>query len=163
MSNDRLQPSGRVLAPILCFTADEAWEHAGHDAGEIHLSCFPKPDPLFSGSEATDKVNALMAYRNIIQQAIEPLRQDKVIRANNEASVTLRIPEAMPQPLDLLAEEDAVKEFFIVSEIIVSREGTVPAASAEKSTYGKCPRCWRLFPELTQDDTLCARCASAVG
>jgi len=151
-----------LLAPILCFTADEAWEYSGHDTGEIHLSSFPEPDALFAGSEATDKVNSLMAYRNIIQQAIEPLRQDKVIRANNEASVTLRIPEEMPEPLDLLTEEEAVKEFFIVSELTVSREGTVPAASAEKSTYGKCPRCWRLFPELTEEDSLCKRCEGAV-
>ena len=63
---------------------------------------------------------------------------------------------------DLLTEEEAVKEFFIVSELTVSREGTVPAASAEKSTYGKCPRCWRLFPELTEEDSLCKRCEGAV-
>ena len=151
-----------LLAPILCFTADEAWEHAGHDVGEIHLSTFPEPDPLFSGVEATEKVNSLMAYRNIIQQAIEPLRQDKIIRGNNEASVTLTIPEGMPRPLELLAEEDAVNEFFIVSEVLVTSGGTALGAKAEKSNHGKCPRCWRLFPELTNEEELCQRCSDAV-
>ncbi len=151
-----------LLAPILCFTADEAWEHAGHEIGSIHLGSFPEPDPLFSGVEATEKVNALMDYRNIIQQAIEPLRQEKIIRANNEASVELTIPQGMPNPLELLGEQEAVNEFFIVSEVVVADKGTAVSAKAEKSKNGKCPRCWRLFPDLTNEEDLCARCSEVV-
>ncbi|MFP6874041.1 MAG: isoleucine--tRNA ligase [Verrucomicrobiales bacterium] len=151
-----------LLAPILCFTADEAWEYAGHGAGDIHLATFPDPDPLYAGIDATGKVDSLMTYRNIIQQAIEPLRQEKIIRANNEASVTLTLPEGMPQPLELLENEEAVKEFFIVSEVRVNQDGDCVSAMANKSTYAKCPRCWRLFPELDSEEELCKRCAGAL-
>jgi isoleucyl-tRNA synthetase len=152
-----------LLAPILCFTADEAWEFAGHDAGEIHLALFPDPDPLYAGTDATAKIASLMTYRNVIQQAIEPLRQEKIIRANNEASVTLTLPEGMPKPLELLENEDAVSEFFIVSEVRVNHGGDCVSAKADKSNYTKCPRCWRLFPELESGDELCKRCAGVVG
>ncbi|MCH2060815.1 MAG: isoleucine--tRNA ligase [Verrucomicrobiales bacterium] len=152
----------QLLAPILCFTADEAWEYAGHKAGDIHTCTFPEPDPDFSGTDATEKINTLMAYRNIIQQAIEPLRQEKIIRANEEASVDLTLPEGAATPLELLAEKNAVNEFFIISDLNVFQGGTEPIATARKSDHGKCPRCWRLFPEVTGDDTLCQRCSSAV-
>lgn len=152
-----------LLAPILCFTADEAWEFAGHAAGEIHLATFPDPDPLYAGTDATEKVDSLMTYRNIIQQAIEPLRQEKIIRANNEAAVRLTLPEGMPQPLELLGDEEAVTEFFIVSEVQVNHGGDCVSAKADKSTSSKCPRCWRLFPELENEDELCKRCSGAVG
>ena len=32
-----------LLAPVLAFTADEAWEFAGH-AGSVHLELFPEVD-----------------------------------------------------------------------------------------------------------------------
>jgi len=152
-----------LLAPILCFTADEAWEHAGHDTGDIHACTFPEPDPLFSGTVATDKINTLITYRNIIQKAIEPLRQEKIIRANEEASVQLSLPEGAESPFDILGDEDAVKEFFIVSELDVSFGTETPVATAKKSNFGKCPRCWRLSPEVTSEDTLCHRCIEAIG
>ena len=151
-----------LLAPILCYTADEAWEYAGHDVGDIHACTFPEPDPLFSGTDATEKINTLMTYRNLIQQAIEPLRQEKLIRANEEASVQLILPDGAASPFDLFSEKSAVSEFFIISELNVSYGGTEPVATAKKSENGKCPRCWRLFPEVTSEDTLCNRCKDAV-
>ncbi len=150
-----------LLAPVLCYTADEAWEFAGHAAGDIHLATFPEPDPEFSDGSASAKVDRLLAYRNAIQQSIEPLRQEKTIRANNEASVTLTLPESDPAPLELLGDSDSVTEFFIVSELHVERGGDAPSARAERSTHGKCPRCWRLMPEAG-DGKLCGRCEAAL-
>ena len=103
-----------------------------------------------------------MTYRNLIQQAIEPLRQEKLIRANEEASVQLILPDGAASPFDLFSEKSAVSEFFIISELNVSYGGTEPVATAKKSENGKCPRCWRLFPEVTSEDTLCNRCKDAV-
>ena len=42
----------RLLAPILAYTADEAWEFAGNE-GSVHLEKFPETDEAFAGSEAT--------------------------------------------------------------------------------------------------------------
>ena len=149
-----------LLAPILSYTADEAWEFAGHQAGDIHLATFPAVDAAKTG-EATTKIDTLLTYRNVIQQAIEPLRQEKTIRSNNEASVTLTLPEGAATPEELLGDPDAITEFFIVSELLIERGGDAPSAVANKSTHEKCPRCWRLTPE-SGTDGLCARCEEVV-
>jgi isoleucyl-tRNA synthetase len=39
----------QLLAPILAFTADEAWECAGH-AASVHLEDFPEPDPAWAAT-----------------------------------------------------------------------------------------------------------------
>ena len=149
-----------LLAPVLCYTADEAWEHAGHEAGAIHLDTFPQPDPAHAPGEASATVETLHSYRNVIQQAIEPLRQEKAIRANNEASVTLTLPEGAATPDELLGSPEAVGEFFILSELTVEL-GDELAATAKKSVHPKCPRCWRLTPTEHQDG-LCPRCEDAL-
>ena len=65
----------RLLAPMLAFTADEAWEHLGY-TDSVHLQSFPQPNPAFPGSDATLAVNELLKVRGVIQQAIEkPVRK----------------------------------------------------------------------------------------
>lgn len=151
-----------LLAPILCYTADEVWEYAGHDAGSIHLDTFPEPNPAFAPGDATEKVETLLGYRNAIQQAIEPLRQEKAIRGNAEASVVLTLPEGAATPEELLGDSEAVTEFLILSELSIER-GAELSATASKSEHGKCPRCWRLTPDVgNKHEELCDRCADAL-
>ena len=45
----------RLIAPILAFTADEAWEHAGNE-GSIHEQDFPVVDPDFQSGEAVARL-----------------------------------------------------------------------------------------------------------
>ena len=42
----------RLLAPILAFTADEAWEYAGYE-GSVHEQDFPAPMPEYDTQEAS--------------------------------------------------------------------------------------------------------------
>tara|TARA_Y100001934_G_C11826709_1_gene528654 strand:- start:20 stop:505 length:486 start_codon:yes stop_codon:yes gene_type:complete len=150
-----------LLAPILCYTADEAWEHAGHSPGDIHCALFPVPDPEHAPGQATEKVDQLLNYRNIIQQSIEPLRQEKVIRSNYEASVELLLPEGSASPEELLGTSEEVNEFFMLSslQIVTDQEG--PKAMTTKSSHPKCPRCWRLI-ESSHEHHLCPRCEESV-
>ena len=154
-----------LLAPILCYTSDEAWECAGNEVGSIHLATFPAPDPAFGTGEASATVETLLGYRNVIQQSIEPLRQDKVIRANAEAEVTLTLPDGAAAPAELLGDEEAVCEFFILSSLEIERGGDAPTATASKSGREKCPRCWRLTDDVGKSEAhpeLCHRCSDAL-
>ena len=150
-----------LLAPILCYTADEAWEHAGHSPGDIHCALFPKPDPEHVPGNAIQKVDQLLTYRNLIQQSIEPLRQEKVIRSNYQASVQLSLAEGSATPEELLGSAEDVNEFFMLSSLSIITDQGGPTATTAKSTHPKCPRCWRLL-ETQHEYYLCARCEKAI-
>ncbi len=140
---------------------DEAWEHYGHQPGDVHLLDFPLADPEFATTVAADKVEKLTAMRAVIQQQVESARKEKLIGSNLAASVSLTVPEGESSPEDLLGDADSVLEFFLVSELETTR-GEALAASVRPTPHCKCGRCWRQLPSVSEDGALCERCASVI-
>ena len=151
----------RLLAPILAYTADEAWEHAGNQPGDLHLLDFPTPDPAFGGTEATEKVKQLTDMRATIQQQVDVARKEKAIGSNLEASVTLSVPEGSSDPEALLGDRESVMEFFLVSDLEATA-GSELAASVIPTAHRKCGRCWRHHPSVSEDGGPCDRCAKVL-
>lgn len=144
----------RLLAPVLAFTSEEAWEHAGR-AGSVHEETFPEADERFAQGDATALVERLLEIRDLVQGAIEPLVQAKEFKKNNEARIVLSVPANHPCQ-EILADSVLVKEFFIVAELIIE-EGETLQASASKSAHPMCPRCRRYEP-VANEAGLCQRC-----
>lgn len=152
----------RLLAPILVFTAEEAWGFAGRSES-VHLETFPEPNPALRDEALESRMEEWLKLRGIVyQQAIEPARQAKTIAKPLEASITLEVPAE--QIAGLNAAKTELEEFFIISELTV-----VPAAQTaarlEKSSHAGCARCWRLVPSVGKQaghEDLCDRCAGAV-
>ena len=146
----------RLLAPILAYTAEEAWEHAGH-TDSVHEQDFPTADPAFEqGYTAT--FARLQQIKGAIQIAIEAQIKAKAFNKNNEAVVTLTLPQNEPaEVVALLQDAEFAKTFFIVSGLNVV-SGEELAATAEKTQHGMCPRCRRYEPAVNEDG-LCERCA----
>jgi isoleucyl-tRNA synthetase len=144
----------KLLAPVLAFTADEAWEHAGHP-GSVHEELFPEPDRRFGEAEAGTTVERLLEIRAVIQTAIEARVKAKEFKKNNEAAVELVLPPDHPCRT-LLADREFSTEFFIVSDLVVA-DGPELAATASKTSHPMCPRCRRYEPPATEEG-LCARC-----
>jgi isoleucyl-tRNA synthetase len=152
-----------LLAPILAFTTDEAWEFAGRE-GSIHLELFPQPDESARDAEAESQVEGLLKLRGVIAQAIEPARQQKLIGNALEANVTLRLSEAA-QFVSLRGLQAELEEFFILSELHIDA-GAETAASLVRTEYGRCERCWRHRPYVGKSAAhpdLCDRCEEVVG
>ena len=151
----------KLAAPILAFTADEAWESLGHKES-VHLELFPAADPAFAGNIATQTVDELLKLRGVLQQEIEKARQEKIIGSNLEAAATLTVaPElSLPDMTDMV-------EFFNLSTFTLQRTpGATPQAHIRKSPAQKCQRCWKFLPEvgtLPQHPDLCQRCAGVLG
>lgn len=146
----------RLMAPILAFTADEAWEHAGNQ-GSVHEQDFPKVDPDFQSGEAVSKVEALLELRTVIQTAIEKEVQAKAFNKNNEAEVTLVLPESHPSR-ELLTDREFVTEFFILADLHLEL-GDQVSARAQATSHDMCPRCRRYEPLVTD---VCKRCSEVV-
>jgi len=149
----------RLLAPIVSYTADEAWEHAGRE-GSVHLQDFPEADERFAGLEATQVVTRLLEVRSGVQTAIEEKVQAKEFKKNNEAAVALTLP-AGHRCLELLQDRAFAAEFFIVAEITVV-EGAEQAVVVKATENPMCPRCRRYEPAVDEAG-LCERCATVMG
>ncbi len=153
----------RLLAPILVYTADEAWEYAGA-SDPIHLESFPQGNPAWLQPEVEAEVETLLALRGTIAQAVEPARKEKLIGNALEADVTL--PLGNPILLGRWKEHQAeLEEFFILSNLSLEDGEENAPARLTRTAHRKCARCWRHKPEVgSRDDhpELCARCADVV-
>ena len=151
----------KLLAPIVSYTADEAWEHAGHKTS-IHLEDFPTPNPEFAGKDATESIDAVLRVRGIIQQQIETARKEDLIGSNNEAAVTLALKDGdLPQAL--LDDSEALCEFLILSDLTIEPGASETTATVSKTDHSKCPRCWRQPADVGEKhEELCGRCADAL-
>jgi isoleucyl-tRNA synthetase len=147
----------RLLAPILAFTAEEAWRHSEAGAS-VHLQQFPQPQHRHG--EASVQVAELLRLRGVIGQAIERARQEKLIGNTLEARVVLNSDSEVTEKID----KEELEEFFIVSDLAI-HEAKEASASVTKTPYKKCARCWRHRPAVgtsTAHPDLCDRCESVV-
>jgi isoleucyl-tRNA synthetase len=145
----------KLLAPILVFTADEAWEHAPFTTGSVHEQDFPEPDPAFAPGEASKTASRLFEIKYAIQTAIESCVQARDFTRNNEADVSLTVPESDAALLPLLNDRDFATEFFIIAGL-KAETGAVLNATARKTDHSLCPRCRKHEPVVASG--LCQRC-----
>jgi isoleucyl-tRNA synthetase len=149
----------RLLAPILAYTADEAWEHAAFTNECVHEQDFPTANPAFAPSQISKDVERLFQIKAVIQTAIEAKIQAKEFTRNNEAAISLTVPASDAHLLEKLTDRDFATEFFIIAELKVT-QGTELSATAAKTELPLCPRCRRHEPVL--ESGLCARCDEVV-
>ncbi len=147
----------RLLAPVIAFTAEEAWRHSGSGAS-IHLLEFPQTKDR--QHEVSDQVSELLKLRGVIGQAIERARQEKMIGNALEAAVVLKSNSEVTTKID----KEELEEFFILSDLTIE-SGQEAAASITKTAYRKCARCWRHRPTVGKSKAhpdLCDRCEAVV-
>ncbi|MGJ8633564.1 MAG: isoleucine--tRNA ligase [Luteolibacter sp.] len=149
----------RLLAPVLAFTADEAWEHAPFTEGSIHEQDFPVANPDNAPSQVSKDVERLFQIKAAMQTAIEAKVQAKEFSRNNEAAIALTLPDSDRHLVEMLNDRDFATEFFIISELSVAL-GAELVANARKTLLPLCPRCRKHEPVL--ESGLCQRCEDVV-
>jgi isoleucyl-tRNA synthetase len=166
------------LAPILCFTAEEAWwtrasEGGVLDAESVHLRVFPEVMASWHDPALAEIWTKVREVRRVVTGALEIERAEKRI-----GSSLLAHPRVYVQRPELMAALDGVDlaEICITSGVTLS-DATPPAGAftidevegvgveAGLAEGGKCQRCWRMLPDVGSDDRApetCGRCADAV-
>jgi isoleucyl-tRNA synthetase len=165
----------RLIAPILSFTADEVWEHLPKMAGRapsVHLALFPEVSEIVPGSVAgiEKEWETLLKWRDQVLIQLEILRTSKTIGKGLEAAVAIIATEGSKEAEILLKYQQALPEFFNVSQVTVQMVGNTQNTDAvmiETSVAegSKCGRCWRVVPDVGADarwPSVCARCAGAL-
>ena len=149
----------RYAAPIIPFTAEEAWGSREGASGSIHLETWPEIDPDWQDEALAGRWSSLRALRLQVTGEIEPRRRAKELGSSLEAAVTIGFPDDLDRPNLTSAE---LAELFIVSDVGMSYAAHGPTVIVHRTAFGKCGRCWRHLPEVPAEGGLCARCEDVV-
>ena len=168
-----------LMAPVMSFTAAEAWEHlpgsgkAAQRENNVFLQEFPQEIPEAIDPELDKKWKRLLEVRSEITKALEGARRDKVIGHPLEARVMVKATGSLAE---FLADKwDTLKMISIVSELLqtddVPEESYVSELLPELHVSilpaggGKCERCWlrsETVGDAAEHPELCSRCTAVV-
>jgi isoleucyl-tRNA synthetase len=167
------------LAPVLCFTAEEAWQHrpwkdasAKTEEESVHLRLFPTLPANWRNETLAARWAGLRNLRRVVTGALEIERAEKRIGSSLQAHPTIY----------LTAELKALCDGLDMAEIGITSAATLVVGPAPAGAFAladvpdvgvvvapaqgeKCERCWRQVPDRGHDPhhpTLCGRCADAV-
>ena len=167
------------LAPVLCFTAEEAWQfrHGRSEADawtdSVHLRVFPEVPSNWRDNALTARWDRVRDLRRVVTGALELERASKRIGASLQAHPTVYASDAYVAALDGLD----------LAEIGITSAATLKPGAPPKGAFTlpdvpdvgvvvglavgeKCGRCWRVLPDVgshADHPDICGRCADAVG
>ncbi len=151
----------KLLAPILSFTAEEAWHVLYPDDPTIFVHVWPDMVPAVPDAEALlAKWTSILAVRAAVLKELEALRMQGRIGSSLQADVVVTAPESVYEALASLGDD--LRFVFITSQARVQR-GAALQIEAMPSTARKCERCWHWRADVGADAkhaTLCARCVA---
>jgi isoleucyl-tRNA synthetase len=164
----------RWLAPVLCFTAEEAWlsRHGDGPTSSVHLETYAAVPAAWRDAALAEKWTRIRNLRRVVTGALELERDAKRLGSSLQGAVTVHADRAYG---------DALKGLDL-AEICITSAGTVTTAAAPAGAFTlpeiagvavvvgpapgeKCQRCWRILPEVGERHAhpdLCRRCADAI-
>ncbi|MBI4637784.1 MAG: isoleucine--tRNA ligase [Candidatus Rokubacteria bacterium] len=176
----------RLMAPILTFTTEEAWQHLpGAKSESVHLERFPEEPVQWLDDTLKRDWDRLLEVRREVAKALETARAGRggdartpgaAIGSGLEALVRItHAPEDLPA---LLARKRPIlPTLFIVSQVALFEPPSAPLVHYEsqeipglvidvdRARGRKCERCWvwsERVGEHPGHPTLCDRCVQVV-
>jgi isoleucyl-tRNA synthetase len=170
-----------AMAPVLAFTADEAWEHLpGEHSDAVLLETFDLLEDVPDDADIDARFLRLLELREEINKELEVHRQRGEFGKSLEAAVFLK-GNRTDLDADLSACRLTLEELCIVSQVRdasdLTAEDAGEAIMTDRSYPGlglwvivrkadgePCPRCWQVLPKAGHPDhpDLCARCLTVV-
>ena len=148
------------IAPVLSFTAEEAWRMYKPDAEpSVHLTLFPEGLERFRDDRLAAKWKTLRDVRRVVTGALELERAAKTIGSSLEASPLVYVSDKAI--FNTLFDVD-LAEICITSNAMVTNEDAPAAAFrlndvpgvavvVEKAVGTKCARSWKILPTVGED------------
>ncbi len=152
----------RLLAPVLAFTADEAFENLPNQTvSSVHLAEFPH----ISGADNAKLLTnweRIFTIRDEVLKRLEEARAAKEIGSGLEAQVVLTVDKETMR--FLLPYYEDLRYIFIVSQVEVHENGALKV-EVRKADGAKCERCWNYSVRVGESETyptVCERCVAAL-
>jgi isoleucyl-tRNA synthetase len=145
------------LAPMLCFTMEEAWlARFPDDKGSVHLRTFPDIPNEWRDEVLAEKWRKVRAVRRVVTGALEIERKERRIGSSLEAAPLVYVSDkdlrAALKGVDLaeiaitsgakLMEGEGSKDAFRLDEVPGVAVVFAPAEGK------KCARSWKILPEV---------------
>ncbi|MDH5510855.1 MAG: isoleucine--tRNA ligase [Nitrospinota bacterium] len=165
----------RLMAPVLSFTAEEAWwsmDQSGDRVSSVHMASAPAMDLAEEEQPLAAEWERILLIRGEVSAALEVARRDKVIGHSLDARVEL---STFQSDYELLDKRKADLPFiFIVSQVellenpsegeggFISQKAPGLTVKVRKALGAKCARCWNYSQSLGSEQahpTVCSRCA----
>ncbi len=154
-----------MLAPVLSFTAEEAWRYIPNRETEsifltdhLQKTVFPEKD-----STVYQDYERLRVIRNEVNKALEVQRANKTIGSSLEALVVVQ--SGKEDHVLLEKYKDDLTELFIVSHVELKEGAEIINVQIQKAHGEKCERCWNYSETVGTDKsypTLCHRCVEVI-
>jgi isoleucyl-tRNA synthetase len=165
----------KLMAPILSFTADEAWCSLPFRPGDsVHLQDFPEVNEALKDDALDNRWESILALRSEVSKALEAARQSKIIGHPLEAVVTIAVPDHLSKIVE--GQQELLRTVFIVSRVVLGSPSDLvnPTESSDipgllisvgVATGEKCERCWVRSEDVgaaTGQPGVCNRCAAVL-
>ncbi len=157
------------LAPILCFTAEEAWLARDPEAISVHLEQFPAVPQTWRDDALAEKWRKLRNLRRVVTGALEVERAAKRIGSSLEAAPIIYVAD--PDLFAAAVDVDLAELCITSAATLVEGEGPPSAfrlddvrgvaVEPQRAQGRKCARSWKIseavgldpqFPEVTPRD-----------
>ena len=172
---------GRLIAPVLSFTAEEIWQALNHIARQeesVFLANWPEVNPELIQTELERKWDKLLAVRKDALKALEIRRKDGLIGNSLQAQVDLYTQDKSLYDY-LIQFDDKLEMLFIVSKVNLYfvkeqiSEGNaftgeeIPELSVvvRVAPGQKCERCWCYSETVGLDrryPNICQKCVTVL-
>ncbi len=146
----------RLMAPVLSFTADEAWPlFTRNEQDSVLLHTWHQfPD---TGGDLCERWDKIRAARAEVQKELEALRAAGKIGSSLQAEVEVFADGERFDVLNALADD--LRFVFITSQARILRGSA--AIVVHPSDHKKCERCWHYRADVGADPAhaeICGRC-----
>ena len=157
----------RLMAPILSFTAEEAFKVFASPAENPHDTIFTSTyhvlPSVSDGDRVAKKWTRLRIIGAQVSKELEQVRADGKIGSSLQAEIEIRVMDSDYQLLASL--ENDLRFVFITSQAHAMRVANISDETVQvtPSQHTKCERCWHWREEVGHNSLhpeLCARCVS---
>jgi isoleucyl-tRNA synthetase len=160
----------RWMAPILSFTAQEAWPLIPGQTEKYVFTAEWYDIPVASTANLISEADwqTMISVKSAVNKQIEAARNAKLIGSNLSAKVELWANAELKAVLDQLGDE--LRFVLITSTVIVQAFDTTQGEATDleglrvkvsAATGEKCARCWHVLPDVNthlEHPGLCSRC-----
>ncbi|WP_299450206.1 isoleucine--tRNA ligase [uncultured Pigmentiphaga sp.] len=151
----------KLMAPILSFTAEEAWALVRKDSPSIFTEVFHVLPAPADAQELLQKWNRIRELRGDVTKKLEEVRAAGGIGSSLQAEVDIYAPAPDYALLASLGQD--LRFVLIVSRADVhAAEGTL-RIEVTPSSHHKCERCWHWREDVGVDPErpeICGRCVA---
>ncbi len=149
-----------LMAPVLSFTAEEAWRILHPDDPTIFVREWARLLPSIDDPALVAKWTRILAVRAQVQKELEAVRQSGAIGSSLQADVEIAAPA---DDYDVLASLADDLRFVLITSKASVRRGDTLSVAVSPSPDRKCERCWHWRADVGSDAAhpgLCGRCVA---